>query len=57
MAAAPNHRSGLFDGVLIKDNHIAALGGDSPELIGEAVVRARSRIPHTVKVEVEVANL
>ena len=50
-----NHRIGLFDGVMIKDNHIAALGGD--RAIGEAVVRARSRIPHTVKVEVEVANL
>jgi len=50
-----NHRIGLFDGVMIKDNNIAALGGD--RVIGEAVVRARSRIPHTVKVEVEVANL
>ena len=50
-----NHRIGLFDGVMIKDNHIAALGGDSA--IGEAVARARNRIPHTVKVEIEVANL
>ena len=50
-----NHRIGLFDGVMIKDNHIAALGGD--RAIGEAVPRARSRIPHTVKIEVEVANL
>ena len=50
-----NHRIGLFDGVMIKDNHIAALGGD--RAIGEAVARARSRIPHTVKIEVEVANL
>jgi nicotinate-nucleotide pyrophosphorylase (carboxylating) len=50
-----NHRIGLFDGVMIKDNHIAALGGD--DAIGEAVDRARSQIPHTVKIEVEVANL
>jgi nicotinate-nucleotide pyrophosphorylase (carboxylating) len=50
-----NHRIGLFDGVMIKDNHIAALGGDPA--IGEAVARARNRIPHTVKVEIEVANL
>jgi nicotinate-nucleotide pyrophosphorylase (carboxylating) len=50
-----NHRIGLFDGVMIKDNHIAALGGD--DAIGEAVTRARVRIPHTVKVEIEVANL
>jgi nicotinate-nucleotide pyrophosphorylase (carboxylating) len=50
-----NHRIGLFDGVMIKDNHIAALGGD--DAICEAVDRARSQIPHTVKIEVEVANL
>jgi nicotinate-nucleotide pyrophosphorylase (carboxylating) len=50
-----NHRIGLFDGVMIKDNHIAALGGD--RAISESVARARSRIPHTVKIEIEVANL
>lgn len=50
-----NHRLGLFDGVMIKDNHIAALGGD--RALGEAVARARRDIPHTVKIEVEVANL
>ena len=50
-----NHRIGLFDGVIIKDNHIAALGGD--QSISEAVNRARAVIPHTVKIEVEVANL
>jgi nicotinate-nucleotide pyrophosphorylase (carboxylating) len=50
-----NHRIGLFDGVMIKDNHIAALGGDYA--IGEAVTRARARIPHNLKVEIEVANL
>jgi nicotinate-nucleotide pyrophosphorylase (carboxylating) len=50
-----NHRIGLFDGVMIKDNHIAALGGD--DAICQAVDRARRQIPHTVKIEVEVANL
>lgn len=47
-----NHRFGLFDGILIKDNHIRAAGG-----IREAVARARARAPHTLKVEVEVQNL
>jgi nicotinate-nucleotide pyrophosphorylase (carboxylating) len=47
-----NHRSGLYDGVLIKENHIAAAGG-----ITEAVRRARQRIPHTIKVEVETETL
>jgi nicotinate-nucleotide pyrophosphorylase (carboxylating) len=47
-----NHRFALYDGVLIKDNHIAAAGG-----IGNAVERVRARIPHTLKVEVEVKNL
>jgi nicotinate-nucleotide pyrophosphorylase (carboxylating) len=50
-----NHRIGLFDGVMIKDNHIAAVGGDAG--IREAIERARSGIPHTVKIEVEVASL
>lgn len=43
-----NHRTGLYDGVLIKENHIAAAGG-----IGEAVSRARANIPHTLKIEIE----
>lgn len=47
-----NHRAGLYDGVLIKDNHIAAAGG-----ITSALKRARRSIPHTLKVEVEVKNL
>jgi nicotinate-nucleotide pyrophosphorylase (carboxylating) len=47
-----NHRTGLYDGVLIKENHIAAAGG-----ITEAVRRARQRIPHTIKVEVETETL
>ena len=47
-----NHRFGLYDGVLIKDNHIAAAGG-----ISQALNRVRGRLPHTLKVEVEVKNL
>lgn len=47
-----NHRMGLFDGVLIKDNHIAACGS-----ISEAVKRARMALHHMVKVEVEVGTL
>lgn len=49
---AHNHRMGLYDGVLIKDNHIAASGG-----IAEAVNEIRSRVSHLVKVEVEVSDL
>lgn len=47
-----NHRTGLYDGVLIKENHIAAAGG-----IAEAVRRARAYIPHTMKIEVETESL
>ena len=47
-----NHRFGLYDGVLIKDNHIVAAGG-----IRNAVERAREVIPHTAKIEVEVETL
>ena len=47
-----NHRFGLFDGVLIKDNHIVAAGG-----ITNAIQRARKAAPHTTKVEVEVENI
>ena len=47
-----NHRFGLYDGVLIKDNHITAAGG-----IGPAVRRVRERIPHTLKIEVEVKDM
>lgn len=47
-----NHRTGLYDGVLIKENHIAAAGG-----IAEAVRRARAYIPHTLKVEIETETI
>lgn len=49
---ALNHRFGLFDGVLIKDNHIAALGGS----IREAVRRAKASSPRLVKIEVEITR-
>jgi len=47
-----NHRFGLFDGILIKDNHIDAAGGMEP-----AVRRAMDRAPHLMQVEVEVRDL
>ena len=50
---ASNHRFGLFDGVLIKDNHIAAVGGD----VSEALRRARAHAPLMVKIEIEVTRL
>ena len=46
-----NHRFGLDDGVLIKDNHIALSGG-----ITEAVVAAKQKVGHLHKVEVEISN-
>jgi nicotinate-nucleotide pyrophosphorylase (carboxylating) len=46
-----NHRSGLDDGVLIKDNHLAVAGG-----VAEAVRLARESAPHLLKVEVEVED-
>src|SRR5262245_6623490 len=48
-----NHRVGLFDGVLIKDNHLAALG-DGPDPIGRAVRAARAAVLPGIPVEVEV---
>lgn len=47
-----NHRFGLDDGILIKDNHIAGAGG-----VAAAVALAKAHAPHTLKVEVEVADL
>jgi len=51
MGGAHNHRMGLYDGVLIKDNHIAVAGG-----IKNAVRRVRETISHLVKVEVEAST-
>ena len=47
-----NHRFGLYDAVLIKDNHIKAAGG-----IRQAVFSAKENIPHTMMIEVEVETL
>lgn len=47
-----NHRFNLADGVLIKDNHIAAVGG-----VTSAINAARKLAPHTLKIECEVASL
>jgi len=47
-----NHRFGLFDGVLIKDNHIRAAGG-----LGAAIARARAIAHHLLRVEVEAQDL
>jgi nicotinate-nucleotide pyrophosphorylase (carboxylating) len=47
-----NHRTGLFDAILIKDNHIVAAGG-----IDAAIERARAYAGHMVKIEVEVDTL
>ncbi|MDY0212753.1 MAG: carboxylating nicotinate-nucleotide diphosphorylase [Desulfuromonadaceae bacterium] len=52
MGGGKNHRSSLYDGVLIKENHIAAAGG-----ITAAVEGARRMAPHTLKIEVETENL
>ena len=47
-----NHRFGLDDAILIKDNHVAVCGG-----VAQAVRRARAFAPHLMKVEVEVDGL
>ena len=47
-----NHRYGLSDGILVKDNHIAACGS-----ISRAVTRLRAQIPHTIRIEVECDTL
>jgi len=52
MGGGHNHRFGLDDGILIKDNHIVAAGG-----VTEAVARVRVAAPHGLTVEVEVTSL
>ena len=47
-----NHRFGLYDGVMLKDNHIDAAGG-----IKQAVEKVRYNIPSTIKIEVETRSL
>jgi nicotinate-nucleotide pyrophosphorylase (carboxylating) len=52
MGGGHNHRTSLYDGVLIKENHIAAAGS-----VTEVIRRARKGAPHTLRVEVEACNL
>ena len=52
MGGGVNHRFGLDDAVLIKDNHVAAAGGIRP-----AILAARAHVGHLVKIEVEVDTL
>lgn len=52
MGGGHNHRFGLYDGILIKDNHVAALGS-----ITAAIKRAKERAGHMVMIEAEVTSL
>ncbi|WP_038015725.1 carboxylating nicotinate-nucleotide diphosphorylase [Synechococcus sp. PCC 7335] len=52
VGGAQNHRMGLDDGVMIKDNHIAVAGG-----IGRAIKHIRARIPYPITIEVETESL
>lgn len=52
MGGASNHRFGLYDMVMIKDNHIQVAGG-----ISQAVEAIRSKIPKSIKIEVETTDL
>jgi nicotinate-nucleotide pyrophosphorylase (carboxylating) len=52
MGGGANHRFGLDDAMLIKDNHVAVAGG-----VGPALARARAHAGHLVKIELEVDTL
>ncbi|MEM6597795.1 MAG: carboxylating nicotinate-nucleotide diphosphorylase [Cyanobacteria bacterium P01_C01_bin.69] len=52
IGGAQNHRMGLDDGVMIKDNHIAAAGG-----IEQAIAAVRKRVPYPITVEVETESM
>jgi nicotinate-nucleotide pyrophosphorylase (carboxylating) len=52
VGGAVNHRFGLDDAVMLKDNHIAAAGG-----IGQAIARVRQQIPYPLTIEVETETL
>lgn len=52
VGGAYNHRMGLYDGVLIKDNHISVCGG-----INKAVGNIRNSVSHFMKIEVEISDL
>ncbi len=52
MGGGKNHRFGLDDGILIKDNHVALAGG-----VGPAIEQARRHAGHMIKIEIEVDEL
>jgi nicotinate-nucleotide pyrophosphorylase (carboxylating) len=52
MGGGYNHRFGLYDGIIIKDNHIQAAGS-----ITKALSLCRQSVPHTIKIEIEVEDL
>lgn len=52
VGGAVNHRTGLDDAIMIKDNHIAAAGG-----IGKAIVTIRNQMPYPLTIEVETETL
>ena len=52
MGGGANHRAGLYDAILIKDNHIAAAGG-----VAEAIARARRAAPAGMRIQVEVETV
>jgi nicotinate-nucleotide pyrophosphorylase (carboxylating) len=52
MGGGKNHRIGLFDGVLIKDNHIAAAGS-----VADALAMARASVHHLLKIQIEAKTL
>ena len=56
VGGAHNHRYNLADGVLIKDNHLAALRGQGKG-IADAVALTRAAVPHTLHIEIEVTSL
>ena len=56
MGGGHNHRQNLGDGILIKDNHIAALRAQGMSL-ADTVRLAEKRASHTIKIEVEVTNM
>lgn len=52
MGGASNHRMGLYDGILIKDNHIQACGG-----VGPAIERMKQKATHLMKIEIETSDI
>ncbi len=52
VGGAKNHRLGLYDAVMIKDNHIRAVGS-----VKEAIRQVKEKAPHTAKIEVEVKDI